>query len=53
MPRSSAQPPSPPSALPHLPLYLSFGFQPLEDVGIPLPDGLSVAGVAMDKRIEA
>lgn len=41
------------STMPGLPLYLSFGFQPLEDVDIPLPDGLAVAGVAMDKRIEA
>lgn len=40
------------STMPGLPLYLSFGFQPLENVDIPLPDGLSVAGVAMEKRIE-
>jgi hypothetical protein len=40
------------STTPVLPLYLSFGFRPIEDVDIPLPDGLSVAGVAMRKPID-
>jgi len=40
------------STTPGLPLYLSFGFRPIEDVDIPLPDGLSVAGVAIRKPID-
>lgn len=40
------------STMPGLPLYLAYGFQPLEDVEIPLPDGLTIAGVAMVKPIE-
>jgi GNAT superfamily N-acetyltransferase len=39
------------STLPGLPLYLSHGFQRHEDVGIPLPDGLTVAGVTMSKPV--
>lgn len=39
------------STMPGLPLYLAYGFQPLEGVDIPLPDGLTVAGVTMDKPI--
>ncbi len=40
------------STLPGLPLYLSYGFEKLEDVDIPLPDGLAVAGATMTKPIE-
>jgi GNAT superfamily N-acetyltransferase len=39
------------STMPGVPLYLAYGFQPLEDVDIPLPDGLTIAGVTMDKPI--
>ena len=41
------------STLPGLPLYLAYGFEKLEDVDIPLPDGLSVAGATMRKPIRA
>jgi GNAT superfamily N-acetyltransferase len=41
------------STLPGLPLYLAYGFEKLEDVDIPLPDGLTVAGAAMRKSIAA
>lgn len=39
------------STLPGLPLYLAYGFQKLEEVDIPLPDGLTVAGATMCKPI--
>ena len=41
------------STLPGLPLYLSYGFEKLEDVDIPLPDGLTVPGATMRKPIAA
>ena len=40
------------STLPGLPLYLVYGFERHEDVDIQLPDGLTVAGVAMSKPID-
>ena len=40
------------STLPGLPLYLAYGFERHEDVDIQLPDGLTVAGVAMSKPID-
>ena len=40
------------STLPGLPLYVAYGFEKLEDVDIPPPDGLAVAGAAMRKPIE-
>jgi GNAT superfamily N-acetyltransferase len=40
------------STLPGLPLYLSYGFEKLDDVAIPLPDGLTVAGATMRKAID-
>ena len=40
------------STLPGLPLYLSYSFVKLEDVDIPLPDGLTVPGAIMRKAIE-
>ena len=39
------------STLPGLPLYLSFGFETIENVDIPLPDGLTVAGASMRRPI--
>ena len=39
------------STRPGLPLYLSYGFERLDDVDIPLPDGLTVAGATMSKPI--
>ena len=41
------------STLPGLPLYLSFGFETVEEVDIPLPDGLTVAGALMRRPIDA
>lgn len=41
------------STLPGLPLYLAYGFQPLEDVEVTLPDGVTIACVSMEKPIEA
>jgi len=40
------------STMPGLPLYLAYGFQSLEEAEIPLPDGLTIAGVSMDKPID-
>jgi GNAT superfamily N-acetyltransferase len=40
------------STMPGVPLYLAYGFRPLEEVDIPLPDGLTIAGVTMDKPID-
>jgi GNAT superfamily N-acetyltransferase len=39
------------ATLPGLPLYLAYGFQPLEEVDIILPDGVTLAGVSMEKPI--
>jgi len=39
------------STLPGRPLYAAYGFEALEDVDIPLPDGLTVAGTTMRKTI--
>jgi hypothetical protein len=39
------------ATLPGLPLYLAYGFQPLEEVDITLPDGVTLAGVSMEKPI--
>jgi GNAT superfamily N-acetyltransferase len=36
-----------------LPLYLAYGFQPLEDVEVTMPDGVTVAAVSMEKPIAA
>lgn len=41
------------STLPGLPLYRSFGFETVEKVDIPLPDGLTVAGALMRRPIDA
>jgi GNAT superfamily N-acetyltransferase len=40
------------STLPGLPLYLAYGFDRHEDVDIQLPDGFTVAGVAMSKPVD-
>jgi GNAT superfamily N-acetyltransferase len=40
------------STMPGLPLYLAYGFERYEDVDIPLPDGLTVAGTTMSKPID-
>ncbi len=41
------------STMPGLPLYLSYPFERLDDVDIPLPDRLAVAGATMSKPIDA
>jgi GNAT superfamily N-acetyltransferase len=40
------------ATLPGVPLYERFGFRPLERRTITLPDGVELAGVEMEKRIE-
>ncbi len=39
------------ATLPGLPLYERYGFRILERVQIPMPNGLSIGGVSMDKPI--
>ena len=39
------------ATLPGLPLYLACGFERLEDVEVTMPDGVVIAGVAMEKPI--
>jgi hypothetical protein len=36
---------------PGLPLYLAYGFSPLEEVEIAMPDGVLIPGVRMEKRV--
>lgn len=39
------------ATLPGVPLYLAYGFEPLEDVAVTLPDGVEIACVAMEKTL--
>jgi GNAT superfamily N-acetyltransferase len=39
------------ATLPGIPLYASFGFVQLEQVQIPMPDGLSLAGALMTRQV--
>jgi GNAT superfamily N-acetyltransferase len=39
------------STMPGLPLYLAYGFRPLEEVEVAMPDGVAIPCVAMEKRI--
>jgi GNAT superfamily N-acetyltransferase len=41
------------ATLPGVPLYAAYGFRPLEEVEITMPDGVTLACVSMDKPIEA
>ena len=41
------------STLPGVPLYRAYGFQPLEEVEITMPDGAMLACVSMEKPIDA
>lgn len=41
------------ATLPGVPLYAAYGFRPLEEVEITMPDGITLAGVSMDKPVEA
>src|SRR5438105_1720426 len=40
------------ATLPGLPLYLAYGFRPLEEITVALPDGVAIACVSMEKRID-
>ena len=40
------------STMPGLPLYLAYGFRPIEEVDVALPDGVTIACVAMEKQID-
>lgn len=39
------------ATLPGVPLYRSFGFRDVEDITVDMPDGVSVAGLAMQREI--
>lgn len=39
------------ATLPGVPLYLAYGFQPLEELDVTLPDGVRIACVSMEKPI--
>jgi len=41
------------ATLPGIPLYAAYGFRPLEEVEITMPDGIRLACVSMDKPVEA
>lgn len=41
------------STMPGVPLYLAYGFQPVEEVEVALPDGVTIQGVSMEKQIDA
>jgi N-acetylglutamate synthase-like GNAT family acetyltransferase len=36
---------------PGLPLYLAYGFEPLEELDVTMPDGVAIECVSMEKRI--
>ena len=40
------------ATMPGLPLYLAYGFEPLADVEVELPDGVTIPCVSMEKPIE-
>ena len=40
------------ATMPGVPLYLAYGFRPLEDVDVAMPDGVSIPCVAMEKEID-
>lgn len=41
------------ATMPGLPLYLAYGFQPLENVEVVMPDGVAIPCVSMEKPIDA
>ena len=41
------------ATLPGVPLYAAYGFHPLEEVEITMPDGITLPCVSMDKPVEA
>ena len=40
------------STMPGLPLYLAYGFRPLEEVEVAMPDGVTIPCVSMEKQID-
>jgi GNAT superfamily N-acetyltransferase len=40
------------STLPGLPLYLAYGFRPLSEADVTMPDGVAIACVSMEKPID-
>jgi len=40
------------ATMPGLPLYLAYGFEPLEELEVTMPDGVAIECVSMEKRIE-
>ena len=40
------------ATLPGVPLYAAFGFQEVSREDLPLPDGTTLAGVAMEMRLD-
>ena len=38
---------------PGLPLYLAYGFEPLEELEVTMPDGVALECVSMEKRIDS
>ncbi len=41
------------STMPGLPLYLAYGFEPLGEVEVTMPDGVTIPCVSMEKAIDA
>jgi GNAT superfamily N-acetyltransferase len=39
------------ATLPGLPLYIAYGFRPIEEKEVRMPDGTTVGSVSMDKPI--
>jgi hypothetical protein len=40
------------ATLPGVPLYKAFGFTEVESVDLPMPDGVILGGVAMERPID-
>ena len=40
------------ATMPGLPLYLAYGFQPLEETEVAMPDGVMIPCVSMEKQID-
>ena len=40
------------ATMPGLPLYLAYGFEPLEDMEVAMPDGVTIPCVSMEKPID-
>jgi GNAT superfamily N-acetyltransferase len=41
------------ATMPGVPLYLAYGFEPLGEVAVTMPDGVTIPCVSMEKAIEA